>query len=326
MSIVRLGLVGYGYWGRRMLPAITADGRFEVRSILVRNPRLIEPDRSLPPVTDDRDGFFRDRSVDAVVVASPASTHYSMGKLALDAAKDLLIEKPFGETARQARELSELARERGLRIVVDYTFSLLPVVDVVKQIIESGEAGSLVKVNLAMTQLGRFNGIDVYRLLGSHMLAVLNRLLPVSDLRFERLDILTNHGIAETGAVFFAPRPGKRAALSESLSGCIHLSLNDAVKRRQMTLCGTRGEIQCDMGDSGGVVLIRHSADGPDAQSVYESGYRSMQPAGLVSTLSFFHDVLHGRAPGNCWPAVAVSEALERISSAGGNARPGRNE
>ncbi|HEX2246417.1 MAG TPA: Gfo/Idh/MocA family oxidoreductase [Arthrobacter sp.] len=84
--------------------------------------------------------------VDIVYVATPHNHHHSVARLALEAGKHVLIEKPLGINARQAEDIAALAAERGLLAAEALWTFFLPKYDVVRQLLESGSLGQLVTV------------------------------------------------------------------------------------------------------------------------------------------------------------------------------------
>ncbi len=87
--------------------------------------------------------LVQDDAIDAVYVASPHSEHLAHVSLALNAQKPVLVEKAFTQNAKQARELVELARSKNLLLVEAMWTRFLPHIDVVRQIVESGELGEI---------------------------------------------------------------------------------------------------------------------------------------------------------------------------------------
>lgn len=89
------------------------------------------------------DELVEDEGIDAVYVASPHSEHLAHVSLALNAGKPVLVEKAFTQNAKQAREIVELARTKNLLLVEAMWTRFLPHIDVVRQIVESGELGEI---------------------------------------------------------------------------------------------------------------------------------------------------------------------------------------
>jgi predicted dehydrogenase len=316
MKVINVALVGYGYWGRKLLVAVRTDPRFAVSVIVTRTPGLIEKDRPLLPVITDLNAVLGESSIDAIIVATPAQSHFEIGRNVLRAGKHLFMEKPLAETGWQAAELCRIARMRKRIVFVDYTFSMLPVISELRKVFSSGELGTVNFISMAMTQFGRFNGIDAYKLLGSHMLAVLDRAYPIALLNFECQDILVRNGVTETGVIVFKSRvPANIEGATPTVTGAIHVSLNDTMKRRQMTINCSEATIRCDMREKGGTLNINYHCS-PDMvkertrfEWVEKRAFNDV--TGLQNAFSTFYDILHDLRSDNCKSAAIVSELLD---------------
>jgi predicted dehydrogenase len=108
-------------------------------------------------VTQDYSAVLRHLGVEAVVIATPASTHYEFARLALEAGKHVLVEKPLATSTNEAAALIELAAAKQKTVMVDHTFLYTAAVRRMKQLVESGEIGDLlyfdsVRINLGLVQ------------------------------------------------------------------------------------------------------------------------------------------------------------------------------
>src|SRR5262249_47399301 len=116
-----------------------------------------------------------DTPVDAVVIATPASSHYPLALRCLDAGKHLLIEKPLTRTSAEARDLIARAQRTGRVLMVDHTFVYSPVIHRAKQLINAGELGEIqyvdsVRINLGLVQ----RDINVIWDLAPHDLSIID--------------------------------------------------------------------------------------------------------------------------------------------------------
>jgi predicted dehydrogenase len=105
-------------------------------------------------VGDDAAQAFADPEVDAVVIATPTSTHFELGRDALRHGKHVLIEKPITNDARDAEELCELAASGGRVLMVGHVFLYNAAVQRVKSYIDAGELGELFYLSMVRTNLG----------------------------------------------------------------------------------------------------------------------------------------------------------------------------
>jgi len=106
------------------------------------------------PVTTRCDEILADPDVDAVLIATPISTHHSLAKTALEAGKHVFVEKPRTADAAQACELVDLAAARGLTLMVGHTFVFSPPARKVKELMDAGELGEIYFVTTQRVNLG----------------------------------------------------------------------------------------------------------------------------------------------------------------------------
>ncbi len=155
--MIRVGIIGFGYWGPN----------------LVRVFRGL-PDCAVVGIVDSRDealtaagtmhsgvGLFRgvddllDAGVDAVVVATPASTHYEIGARLLDAGIDVLIEKPLALSVEEGVRLAEKAGAKRRVLMVGHLLEYHPALVQFQEIVRSGELGELYYLYTTRVNLGR---------------------------------------------------------------------------------------------------------------------------------------------------------------------------
>ena len=117
----RLGILGCGRWGINHVK--TAHHLFREQLALVSDPNPVAKDKVMAvsesiPFTADPDQMFEDPSINAVIVATPAETHYSVVKRLLLKGKNVLVEKPITLHSSEARELIAVSEERELKLMV----------------------------------------------------------------------------------------------------------------------------------------------------------------------------------------------------------------
>ncbi len=180
-KVIRLGVIGYGYWGPNMVRNFSEVDGCEVVAVSdFRDDRVALAKSRCPGIrtTSDTDELIRDDEIDAVVIASPVSTHFSLSKQALENGKHVLVEKPMTKTASESEELLHLAEEKERILLVDHTFVYTGAVRKIKEIIDSGQLGELyyydsMRVNLGLLQ----QDVDVLWDLAVHDIAILKYLL-----------------------------------------------------------------------------------------------------------------------------------------------------
>ena len=103
--MIKVGLIGYGYWGRNLFRNLSADPKFDVRAVAEPREDRIELVRSLAPTirtTAEAEDTIGDVDIDAVVIATPVRYHFSMASSAIEAGKHVLVEKPMAFSEDEA--------------------------------------------------------------------------------------------------------------------------------------------------------------------------------------------------------------------------------
>jgi predicted dehydrogenase len=154
---LRVAIVGYGYWGPNLLRNYMDMADAWVSWVCDKNPEVLEKSATrypAVPTTTDLDMVLADPDVDAVVIATPISTHHPIAMAALRAGKHVFVEKPMTADTQQACELVSLADQKGLTLMVGHTFVFSPPVRKVKEIIDSGALGEIYFVTTQRVNLG----------------------------------------------------------------------------------------------------------------------------------------------------------------------------
>ena len=175
-SPLRIGVIGYGYWGPNLVRNFAEVDGAEVRGVAdARDARLALVRRRYPAisVTTDAARLINDREIDAVVVATPVSSHYALVRAALQAGKHVLVEKPLAGSAAESQELVALAKAKRLTLMVDHTFIYTSAVQKLKELTTHG-IGEAYYFDSVRTNLGLFQSdVNVIWDLAPHDLSIL---------------------------------------------------------------------------------------------------------------------------------------------------------
>src|ERR1700757_4639988 len=123
MNRVRVAIVGCGYWGQNLIRNFAESADVEVVAVCDFNLNaLARIKRRYPTVAlkQDVQQVLSDSRIHAVVIATPASTHYPFAYEALRAGKHVLVEKPLATSTQQVLELMELADKHNRILMVDH--------------------------------------------------------------------------------------------------------------------------------------------------------------------------------------------------------------
>lgn len=182
-----IGIIGYGYWGPNLLRNFyNRKNATVVAASDARKERLALIQKQYPYVScsTDANELITNPKVEAVVIATPVFSHFTLAKAALMAGKHVLLEKPMTSTVAEALELIAIAAERRLVLMVDHTFLYTSAVQKIKDLSEADELGALQYFDSTRINLGLFQSdINVLWDLAPHDISILLHLLaerPVS--------------------------------------------------------------------------------------------------------------------------------------------------
>lgn len=145
---INVGIVGLGYWGPKLIAKFQSLPNVHVSLICDLDKDLLkeaEASSGVSGTTDVQkllDGSMAE--VDVVVVVTPPKTHFDIARLALEAGKDVYIEKPMTVTIKEAEILNDLAKERNKIIFIDHTFCYDDAFKTMRAQFKNGEYGEII--------------------------------------------------------------------------------------------------------------------------------------------------------------------------------------
>lgn len=176
--MLRIGVIGYGYWGPNIVRNFNTANGSEVAMVCDMNQQSLKKVRKTYPgvrVTTDMAELIKDPAVDAVAIATPVFTHHELAKMALNAGKSVFVEKPFTHTVEEGEELVELAEKKKLKIMVDHTFLYTGAVRKIRQLVEDNVLGDLCYFDSMRINLGLFqHDVNVVWDLAPHDIAIMD--------------------------------------------------------------------------------------------------------------------------------------------------------
>lgn len=133
-----IAVVGIGDWGKNLLRTFDelAEVAYCCHTGSSTNAEYVQSEYPDVELTTDYDRILDDEDVDAVVVATPIQTHTEITEQAIEAGKNVFVEKPLAENGRRAKQLLTKARDRGVRLFTGYVFCYAPAIRVLKQQVE----------------------------------------------------------------------------------------------------------------------------------------------------------------------------------------------
>jgi predicted dehydrogenase len=179
--VLRVGVIGCGYWGPNLIRNFSQLRDSEVTTCAdLAEGRLAHMRTLYPQVKTTREygSVVSDPNIDAVVVATPPSTHFEIAIKALDAGKHVFVEKPLATSVADCEALLAKSKKKNLVLMVGHTFLYTAAVNKIKDLVKSGELGDIFYINTTRVNLGIFQeDINVLWDLAPHDVSILNYIL-----------------------------------------------------------------------------------------------------------------------------------------------------
>jgi predicted dehydrogenase len=179
--MIRVGVIGYGYWGPNIVRNFYSIDGFRVHTICDKSPDCLQRVKKAYPsvkVTSNASEVVESPDIDVVAVVTPVWTHYELAKAALINGKHVFVEKPFTCNSQQAEELIELAEKKSLKIMVDHTFLFTGAVRKIRQLVDNGSLGDLYYYDSLRVNLGLFqHDVNVIWDLAPHDLSIMDYII-----------------------------------------------------------------------------------------------------------------------------------------------------
>jgi len=201
MANINIGVIGYGYWGPNIVRNFFSAANCSVKAVADGRPeRLAVLAKVFPSINGVKtaEEIINDKEIDAVVVATPVFTHFTLAKKALENGKHVLIEKPMTSTVAEAEELIELAAQKGLTMMADHTFLYTGAVQKMKELIDTGTVGTPRYFDSSRINLGLFQpDVNVLWDLAPHDISILTYLITEAPVSINATGISHTHNNIE---------------------------------------------------------------------------------------------------------------------------------
>jgi predicted dehydrogenase len=175
--MIQVGIIGYGYWGPNLVRNFFNEKSCAIKTVADSRPaRLQHLSQSFPSVKGvlDANDIINDPEIDAIVIATPVFTHFSLAQKALLNGKHVLLEKPMASSVKECEILTELALQKKLVLMVDHTFLYTGAVEKIKEVVDADTLGNIKYLDSTRINLGLFQpDINVLWDLAPHDLSIL---------------------------------------------------------------------------------------------------------------------------------------------------------
>ncbi|MCK4326121.1 Gfo/Idh/MocA family oxidoreductase [bacterium] len=235
--MINLGVIGCGHWGPNYVRNFSSISGTDVSWVSDLNQRRLAHIKQLYPtvqVTRDYKKIIEDRSIDAVVIATPTATHYRIARECLLHNKHTLIEKPLAIKVREAEELVTVAKKKRKILMVGHTFEYHPAINKIGEFIKKGRLGKVYYLHSTRTNLGPLRS-DVSALwdLAPHDISIFSFLLNDQPLK-----------VATQGARYLQKGLEDVAFITlyypRNIIAGIHVSWLNPRKVREITIVGSK--------------------------------------------------------------------------------------
>jgi predicted dehydrogenase len=287
-GVVRVGVIGFGYWGPNIVRNFHGLENCEMVAVCDKSPDALKRARRIYPgvrLTTDFNEILTAPDIDAVAVITPVWTHFELAKKALLNGKHVFVEKPFTSSSAQAEELTELAASKSLTIMVDHTFLFSGAVRKIREIVDAGTLGPLYYFDSTRVNLGLFqHDVSVVWDLAPHDLSIMDYVIGEQPQAVVATGANHLNGHADMAfiTVYF---PGEIIA---------HINVNwlSPVKVRT-TLIGGKDKM-----------LVWNDLEADEKIKIYDKGVQMTSGQGV-------YDLLVSYRSGDVWaPKVQQTEAL----------------
>jgi predicted dehydrogenase len=236
MDRMRVGVIGCGYWGPNLIRNFVDLPNSEVVIVAdLKKDRLAKIKSTYPQVlVTENYGDLFDQKLDAVVVATPPSSHYPITMECLHHGINAMVEKPLTLDSSQAENLIELAEDKHLILMVGHTFEYNAAVHALKDLIDKGDLGQIYYLDSARLNLGLFSkDLNVLWDLAPHDISILLYLLgklPVAVSAYGTQCVFKGiHDVAYLNLLF-----------DDNIMAHVHVSWLDPCKVRRVTVVGSK--------------------------------------------------------------------------------------
>ncbi len=183
MKQVRISQIGLGHWGPNLFrnffehEAVTVDFVCDLDPIKLNKVSRYNVGIS----SSTQEMLASDSPVEAVVVATPVHTHFELAKNILKSGRHVFVEKPMAASSSECRELTALAADNRLILMVGHVFLFNPGIEYIREMINSGELGKILFIHTQRTNLGPIReDVNAFWDLASHDISIVNYWLDAS--------------------------------------------------------------------------------------------------------------------------------------------------
>jgi predicted dehydrogenase len=290
---MKIGVVGLGYWGPNLVRNFLSTEGIEgavCYDVSEKNAARTKKRFPMVELAASYNDLLSRPDLDAVVLATPVSTHYSLGIEALRAGKHLLVEKPLTTKATEAIDLINEAERRDLVLMVDHTFIYTGAVRKIRELADYSLLGDIMYFDSVRVNLGLFqHDINVIWDLAAHDLSIMDYVLEARPFAVSAFGASHFNGVADMAYI--------TARFENNMVAHFHVNWLSPVKIRRILIGGTK------------LMVVYDDMDPSEKIKVYDKGVDIKGEESIQSAL------VHYRTGDMFAPKVDLTEALSLIAA-----------
>ncbi len=249
---ITIAVIGAGKWGMNHVRTLSSLSGGKLRYVVELGQDALKSVHKILPkviVTDDLHTVL-DSDVDSVIVVTPASSHYEIGRKCLEAGKHVLVEKPMALYSAHVKELCELAETRDLKLMVGHLLLFHPAIVKMKEIIAGGQVGDLQYIYSNRLNLGRLRQEEnILWSFAPHDIAILDYFIGIEPEHvFSRGGAYVQSGVHDVTVTHLT--------YGENIQAHIHVSWLHPFKEHRLVVIGDKGMLVFEDNPQGGTLLF----------------------------------------------------------------------
>lgn len=235
--MINVALVGVGYWGpnlARNFSLLEKANLYAICDLDQSRLDLISKTHPTAKTTKRFSRLLKDPNIEAISIATPALSHFSLAKQSLLAGKHVLAEKPLAMTTKECKILTNLAKKKALILMVDHIFLYNDAAIKLKEYIKNGKLGKIYYISSSRLNLGIVrNDVNALWNFAPHDFSLLLYLLEKEPLKI----ITTGQSFLQKGIedIIFV-----HLDFPQKITAHVQISWLNPAKERRMIVVGSK--------------------------------------------------------------------------------------
>lgn len=239
-----VGQIGIGYWGPNILRNFYLNENSVVKKVVdlsLERINAIKNEYKDISFSQKLSSIFEDKEIDAVIISTPANTHYELAMQSLNFGKHVFIEKPMAQNINQINDILRLSEEKNLLAMVGHTYMYNSSVRYIKKVIEQKKIGKLRYFFCERTNLGKVRSdVDAAWNLAPHDISVIQYIMnDEAPLKISNNGMsFLQKGINDVSFI--------KIEYKKNINAFIHVNWLSPLKKRKITIVGSEKMIVFD--------------------------------------------------------------------------------